>query len=681
MKSALLARGCASLLLLAAAAGPAPANAQSPAGNPAYAAEVETKIARVTADIVPLVVADTPDRPRTSLEARMRALAVPGVSIAVIKDGKLEWARGFGVAKVGGPPVTTQTLFAAASVSKPIAAFGALKLVQDRKIDLDTDVNRYLTSWKLPENDFTREEKVTLRRLLTHTGGTTVHGFGGYVPGTPYPTLQQILDGAPPSNTAPIRVDTKPGTIWRYSGGGYTIAQQMVIDVAGKPFHDYQVETVFRPLDMNNSSFEQPLPAAKLANAATPYGNNLNPIPGGARVDPSLMAAGLWTTPSDLARYVIEVQQAAAGRSGKVLSPAMVQQMIKGDGLEHWGLGPLTGGEGAGRWFGHGGDDPGFHNELVGFLNGDGAIVMTNSDGGAQLADEVLRTIAHVYGWENRKPIVRQVVKASPADMDGLVGVYRTGRFSTVRVWRDGDALLGQASNAPTPSRLYASGPRNWFFADVDVQYVVETDASGQAQKITARRPAFDTVYTRLAPGEAERLSQELVAKVRERTQDPNTEAALRSTIEGLRRGAPDFSRMTPAIADVTRRQLAALSADVNANGAVKKVVFRGVGPGGADVYFVQFEKRPTEWRVMLGPDGKLESIGFGAPQLVAGEAERMAAFKEQDADGDGRIDKAAYGRLLESVGFAGELDRLFTQRDVNRDGVITREEFSPPVQ
>ncbi|HEV7689680.1 MAG TPA: serine hydrolase [Hyphomonadaceae bacterium] len=675
-----------SVAAVAALAVAMPANvyaqvAKPAAGNPTYSAEVEARIAQVAGDIVPFILPDGPGRTKTSLDERMKALAVPGVSIAVINDGKLEWARGFGVAKVGGPAMTPETMFAAASVSKPISAFGALKLVQDGKIDLDTDVNKYLKSWKLPENEFTKDEKVTLRRLLTHTGGTTVHGFPGYVPGTPYPTLKQILDGEKPANTGPIRVDTKPGTIWRYSGGGYTIAQQMVIDVSGNPFADYQRETVFAKLGMKNSSFEQPLPADKLAHTATPYGNNLQPIAGGARVDPSLMAAGLWTTPSDLALYVMEVQQAAAGKSSKVLSPAMVAQMIKGDGLGNWGLGVATGGDGAGKWFGHGGDDPGFHNEFVGHLNGDGAIVMTNSDGGAQLVGEILRTIAYVYDWPSHKPVVRKSGVASAAAMDALAGTYRSGRYTTVRLWRDGEKMLGQASTSQTSSQVHRAEDGSWFYADLDVQYVTKADASGRVQSITVKRSNGESVYTRLEPAAAEALKTELATRIRDKTPDPQSEPALRRNIEELRRGEPDYTRMSPGLADVTKRQLTSLQTTIKGYGAIKSVVHRAVGPAGADIYFVRFENGISEWRILVGSDGIVESIGLGSPTTPAGDVERMAEWKVQDADGDNKLDKAAYGRLLTNLGFAGELDRLFAQRDTDKDGFISRQEFAPAAQ
>jgi CubicO group peptidase (beta-lactamase class C family) len=185
-------------------------------------AAVEARIARVESGLLPpIVVAGRPVPPMT-LSARMAGLKVPGVSIAVINDGAVEWAKGYGVVEAGTTnPVTSRTLFQAASISKPVAALAALRLVEQGKLALDEDVNAKLTSWKVPENEFTKTEKVTLRRLLSHTAGLTVHGFSGYPAGTPVPTLVQVLDGAKPANSAAVRVDVVPGTIMRYSGGGF----------------------------------------------------------------------------------------------------------------------------------------------------------------------------------------------------------------------------------------------------------------------------------------------------------------------------------------------------------------------------------------------------------------------------------------------------------------------------
>jgi len=334
----------------------------------------------------------------TKLADRMAALHVPGVSIAVIHDGKIEWARGFGVTRIGGPPVTPDTLFQAASISKPVAAMAVLHLVQSGKLSLDADVNQYLKTWKLPANSFTGQTKVTIRELLTHTAGLTVHGFAGYASGAPLPTLVQVLNGEQPANSAPIRVDTQPGTIWRYSGGGYVIAQQLVQDVTGQPFPKLMHDTVLGPIGMTKSTYEQPLPNNRLAEIAIPYQANGQPVPGGPHIYPEMAPAGLWTTPSDLARYAMEVQKSLAGKSNRVLSAAMTSQMLTA-GLNHQGLGPGLGGSEKYPYFTHGGSNEGYKCNLMAYNNGDGVVIMTNGDNGGQLASEIQRSVAREYGW------------------------------------------------------------------------------------------------------------------------------------------------------------------------------------------------------------------------------------------------------------------------------------------
>lgn len=285
--------------------------------------EVEQHIERIQNGLLPPVTEKGEPAKTKKLADEMAAMHVPGVSIAMIHGGKIEWARGFGVTSIGGPAVTPETLFQAASISKPVTAMEVLHLVEAGKINLDTDVNQYLKSWKLPANQFTEKNKVTVRELLTHTGGLTVHGFAGYAAGEPVPTLLHVLNGEKPANSDRIRVDTPPGTIWRYSGGGYVIAQQLLEDVGGAPFAKLMQDTVLAPLGMTKSTYEQPLPKSRMAEAATPYQGDGKPIPGGPHTYPEQAPAGLWTTPSDLARYAIAVQQSLAGSSNKVISAAM----------------------------------------------------------------------------------------------------------------------------------------------------------------------------------------------------------------------------------------------------------------------------------------------------------------------------------------------------------------------
>ena len=576
---------------------------------------VEQRIERIQNGLLPAVLVKGDPVTTTKLADRMAALHVPGVSIAVIHDGKIEWARGFGVTRVGGPPVTPDTLFQAASISKPVAAMAVLRLVEAGKIGLDTDVNQYLKTWKMPENSFTAKTKVTVRELLTHTAGLTVHGFAGYAVGAPVPTLVEVLNGEKPANSAPIRVDTQPGTIWRYSGGGYVVAQELVQDVTGEPFPKLMHDTVLAPIGMTKSTYEQPLPKSRMDEVATPYRGDGQPVPGGPHVYPEMAPAGLWTTPSDLARYAIEVQKSLAGKANHVLSAAMVRQMLT-PGLNHQGLGPATGGSAAHPYFTHGGANEGYRCNLVAYNDGDGVVIMTNGDNGGQLASEIQRTVAHEYGWPDFAPEERSVTKVDPKTLDAYVGAYRdSGMVFTVT--REGDQLSVQLTGQPK-FPVFPQSERKFFLKVVDAQIAFDVDAEGRATQLTLHQNGTDHVAKRIDDAEAKRLADEASARAAEaakrfKDQKPaeGSEAALRRTIEGLRSGQPEYSTMTPEFADVTRQQLPNLKAAVAQLGAVQSVTFKGVGPGGADIYEVKFENGLAELRIGMTTDGKIAGILF----------------------------------------------------------------------
>lgn len=337
---------------------------------------------------------------RLDLATLMETFKVPGLSIAVIDDYKIAWAKGYGVTEIGGrAPVTTRTLFQAGSISKPVAAVGTLYLVEHGRLSLDEDVNKKLTTWKVPENDFTKDQKVTLRRLMSHSAGLTVHGFPGYAVGEPRPSLVQIFNGEKPANTPPIRVDFVPGSKFRYSGGGVTIEQQLVIDVTDMPFPEFMQKTVLGKIGMSESSYEQPLQAHRAALTATGTYSDGKLVPGKWHIYPEMAAAGLWTTPTDLAKFAIEIALSKQGRSNKVLSQAMTQEMLKPQ-IEHVGLGFFLGDDKNPDQFGHNGADEGFQADLVMFTDsGKGVALMGNSDNFFAVAPYLEDSVNREYGW------------------------------------------------------------------------------------------------------------------------------------------------------------------------------------------------------------------------------------------------------------------------------------------
>ncbi|MGO9257630.1 MAG: serine hydrolase [Bryobacteraceae bacterium] len=578
-------------------------------------AALEQRIQRIVDAIPPAVMVKGDPAPMTKLADRMAALHVPGVGIAVIHDGKIEWARGFGVTRIGGPPVTPDTLFQAASISKPVTAMAVLRLVESGKLSLDTDVNQYLKSWKVPANSFTERTKVTIRELLTHTAGLTVHGFPGYASDVPVPTLVEVLNGEKPANSPPIRVDTEPGTIWRYSGGGYVVAQQLVQDVTGEPFPKLMHDTVLAPIGMTRSTYEQPLSKDRLAEVATPYRGDGQPVPGGPHVYPEMAPAGLWTTPSDLARYAIEVQKSLSGASNHVLSAAMVRQMLT-PGLNHQGLGPGLGGSAKHPFFEHGGANEGYRCNLLAYDDGDGVVIMTNGDNGGQLASEIQRSVAREYGWPDFQPVEHTTTKLDPKTLDTYTGAYQ-GSGGVFTVTREEDQLFVQLTGQPK-FPLFPESEREFFLRVVDAQVTFKVDAQGKATELINHQNGTDHPAKRIDDAEAKRMADEAAAKAelaarrfKEQKAAAGSEAALRRLIEELRQGQPDYSQMSPAFADVTRQQLPDLKSGANQLGAVQSVTFKGVGPGGFDIYEVKFQNGMMECRIGLTPDGKIEGMGF----------------------------------------------------------------------
>ena len=328
----------------------------------------------------------------------MHHYKVPGVSIAVIDNEKIDWARGYGVADVAtGQSVKVDTRFQAASISKPVSAMAALHFVEEGKLDLDEDVNRGLVGWKVRENEYTRTKKVTLRRILSHSAGLTVHGFAGYTVGERVPPLIDILNGKESTNSEPIVVDFVPGSKMRYSGGGFCLLQQLLIDVTGKSFPALMHETVLSKLGMSDSAFDQPLPASQSVYAATGYDEHGAPVPGRWRVYPEMAPAGLWTTPSDLAIFAIELLKSREGKANRVLSSSMTRQMLTPQ-IEGMGLGIFT--NRSASPFSHGGGNDGFRCLLAAFADsGKGVVIMTNSDNATNLIVEIVHSIAAEYGF------------------------------------------------------------------------------------------------------------------------------------------------------------------------------------------------------------------------------------------------------------------------------------------
>src|SRR2546422_6061912 len=294
-----------------------------------------------------------------TLRQVMDRFHVRGVSVAVIRDFEVQWAKGYGVADVEtGGRVDADTLFQAASISKPVAAMAALRAVQEGRFSLDDDINTILKSWKLPESAFTRGHPVTPRALLSHTSGLgDGFGFPGYHPSAPRPTVVEILNGSKPSNVGPVLMERPPFTAEKYSGGGVTMMQLAMTDTFGKPYPEIMQSLVLGPIGMSDSAYEQPLGADRDRHAARAHNGAGRAMDAKWHVYPELAAAGLWTAPTDLARFAIEIQKTALGRPSRVLTQSSVREMLSPVGVGDYAVGFAITKQGEGWYFAHGGSE------------------------------------------------------------------------------------------------------------------------------------------------------------------------------------------------------------------------------------------------------------------------------------------------------------------------------------
>jgi len=456
-----------------------------------YPAEVQNRIQAVEHGLLQAITIHGQPQKGMDMLERMSFYRVPGVSVAVINAGKLEWASGYGVLDASGAdPVTPQTLFQAASISKPVTAMAALYLVQTGALALDDDVNTRLRSWHIPENEYTESHKVTLRRLLSHTAGLTVHGFPGYASNDELPTLLQVLDGLPPANTNPIRVFTTPGGEFSYSGGGYIVLQQLIQDVTGQPFPDFMAANLLRPLSMDRSTYAQPLPVELASNAAVGHTLNGQPVGGKWHTYPEMAAAGLWTTPTDLARYIIEIQLSAQGKSNRILTQEMTAEMLTPQ-MGTQGLGPQSGGNGELRWFSHGGDNFGFKCGFLALLStGQGVVIMVNSDN-LNLISEIMRSVASVYDWpalpewSMLQTEERSIISFDPGIYQELTGAYQFQDFpdTTIHVTvTDGNLHVSWAEGLSY--ELYPDSELSYFTAEDGIRFEFHRNDQGKINEM-----------------------------------------------------------------------------------------------------------------------------------------------------------------------------------------------------
>jgi CubicO group peptidase (beta-lactamase class C family) len=435
-------------------------------------ASPEQRLKAVANHLTRYVILKSSDHPYMQLAAQMETMHVPAVSMVAIRNGKIDWAQAYGVTSLGGAKATTRTLFGAASMSKPLTAVAVLKLVEEGKIELDADVNQYLKRWKIPENAFTSEKKVTVRELLNHTSGIGTHNGAFYDPGQPVPTLLQLLDGEKPATTPPIRVEAVPGTKFAYANGGYLVLELLLEDVTGETFAHFMKHAVLDPIGMKESTFDAQLLSNWASRAANGYWEDgKTGVTPGKFVEPNLAAGGLWTTPTDLARFLVEIQREYKGTSHKVLHLQTVQMLAK-PGLVNWGLGFRVGGSPDNPVLSHEGSAA-FQDDMLIYLHGNGFVVMTSGGGGGTVADELIRGAATVYDFPDFRPLERTAIDVSPNILSQYLGTY-----GFVKVAMDGGKLTAEIPAGSRPQLLFAESLTHFFVLDGPQE--LQFDRNGQ---------------------------------------------------------------------------------------------------------------------------------------------------------------------------------------------------------
>lgn len=444
-----------------------------------YSKEVEDKIVAVENSLGGWV--HIQDSVNTwTIQQRMAYYDIKGASIAVVQNYKIIWAKGYGWADVKtNKPVTPQTLYQAGSISKSLNAVGVLKLVHDKKLDLYKDINQYLQTWKFPYDSLSKGKMITTANLLSHSAGLTVHGFPGYANGDTIPSLPAVLNGKAPANTEAVRSAFEPGVRFQYSGGGITISQLIVEDITRMPYDKYMFQNVLQPLGMTMSSYTQPPADNKKQFLATGYRANGKEVDTKFHVYPEQAAAGLWTNPTDLCKYIIETQLSINGKQSNVLNKEMTRLRLTPYVDSSVALGVFIEKKGGEKYFGHNGADEGFLSAYTGsFENGNGVVVMVNSDN-SKLLNEVINSVATVYGWKDYyTPVNKKIISLEDKRADAYAGDYLL-QGDTLTISRKDNAHF-LTVNRSEIFQIYYSSPDAFFSKDLPLEFMIENDQAGK---------------------------------------------------------------------------------------------------------------------------------------------------------------------------------------------------------
>jgi CubicO group peptidase (beta-lactamase class C family) len=429
---------------------------------------------------------------RLNLEERMQFYKVPGLSLVVIDKKGIEWSKAYGVADAQTHELVTPDLpFQGGAFSQAIAAAAALHLVEKGTLDLDADVAAYLRTWMFPPPAPGSKNKITLRQLLTHSAGLSGRVFEGYSAQESFPSLTQVLSGAKPAKNAPVWTDFKPGSRARASESGYIVLEQILSEVENKPFSAIAKEIVFDPLGMTNSTFEVLRRSGGPAMTASGHLRDGRLIEGGWHHYPEAAAKGLWTTPTDFAVFFLELLKAATDASSKVLAPPTARAMLSPQ-KENFAFGFSVDGPFDDINFSIRGKTDGYVCYAILYpVRGQGAVIMTNSDNGMLLIEEILRALSGAYKWPHFKPQEKPLYKLDPSIVRQYAGRYEVNPDYVLNVASEDYYLVVQPTGQ-AQTKFYVEGETLFFSIDPFIRIQFQKDSRGRVTSLVLWQQDFE---------------------------------------------------------------------------------------------------------------------------------------------------------------------------------------------
>lgn len=403
--------------------------------------------------------------PRYTITERMKFYQIPSVSIALINNGEIEWSKAYGLADIeNNRQANVATLYQVASISKSINGWAFMKLVQENKLSSTKDIREYLKTWTFPDNDFSRNKTITIKNLLSHTAGLSTRGYIGYAQQEQIPTINQILNGENPANNEAVVPIFEPNTIYQYSGGGYTIFRKIIDDNLTKNYDRFMQALVLKPLKMSNSTFNMPLKRTA-KNFAKGYDADARPLISDYYLYPDKAAGGLWSTATDIAKFVIEVQNAYNGKKA-LLSKQLATEMLT-PVLEGYAIGFGVKEIGGEKYFYHEGESFGYRSVYYGSpTSGKGVVILTNAypENAKPFMDELLNRVATTYEWSGfYNPLKKKLAFVSDSILQKYIGDYHSESPSMkISITQNGNYI---ELTARRPERMYPISDNGFFLA------------------------------------------------------------------------------------------------------------------------------------------------------------------------------------------------------------------------